>query len=268
MNIKTIKLAISGAYGRMGKNIIKEIQEYKNIILNYAIVKKNNQTIILKNQKKINIIENISEITNYQNSFDILIDFSNPQTTLNNLKFCNKYKKKIVIGTTGFNEIEKNIIKNYAKNIGIVFSSNFSIGINLIFRLLKNITNILDSSYDIEIIEAHHKNKIDSPSGTALTMGEIIARNKGWNLKKCSIYRKKENQQPKKTNEIGFSIIRSGNIIGEHTVMFSNMGEKIEIKHSANNRNAFSKGAIQAAIWLLDKKPGLYNMLHVLNKQK
>lgn len=265
MNKTIIKFAVSGAYGRMGKNIIQNIQKTKNIALTLAIVKKIKNDILIKKNKSIKIVENIKDIKNEKNIFDVLIDFSNPKTTLKNLEFCKIHNKKIIIGTTGFNKQEIQIIKHYSQYIGIVFSSNFSIGINVIFKLLEKITNILDSSYNIEIIEAHHKNKLDSPSGTALKLGEIISKKKGWNINTSNIYRKNTNTDIRENNKIGFSIIRGGDIIGEHTVMFAGIGERIEITHKASNRNAFSKGAIKAASWIYHKKSGLYNMIDVLN---
>ncbi|CAL4042266.1 4-hydroxy-tetrahydrodipicolinate reductase [Buchnera aphidicola (Phyllaphis fagi)] len=265
MNKKQVRLAITGAYGRMGTSLIKEIEKQTNVLLSFVIVKKKYQDIITQKNEKIEIIENIENIENKIDQFDILIDFSTPKSTLKYLKICQLYKKKMIIGTTGFNKKELHVIKNYSKNIGIVFSYNFSIGINLIFKLLEKTTKILDSSYDIEIIESHHRNKIDSPSGTALKLGEIISKYKKWNLDECSIYRKKEITKARKNNTIGFSIIRGGDTIGEHTVIYSGIGEKIKISHLASNRSAFSKGAIKAAIWIQNQGPGLYDMIDVLN---
>lgn len=256
-----IKIAITGAYGRMGSSLIKTIQKYKNIKLACVIVKKKKKDLFNIKEKKIKIYENIKETIHL---FDILIDFTNPQSTLKNLQICEKYKKNIVIGTTGFKKQEYNIIKEHSKKISIVLSSNFSIGINLIFKLLKYTSKILNDSYDVEILESHHRNKIDSPSGTALSIGKIIAKNKKWNFEKCSIYRKKEITNIRKKNQIGFSIIRGGNIIGKHKIMFLGSEENIIISHQANSRNTFSDGAIKAAIWLKNKKKGLFNMKHIL----
>lgn len=259
---KKIKIAVTGAYGRMGTSIIQEIQKNKNVILQCCIVKEKKQEITIENNKNTKIINNIEqEIKN----FDILIDFSTPDNTLNNLKICKKYKKNIVIGTTGFSKQEIQIIKQYSQYIGIVFSYNFSIGINIIFKILKQSIQMFDDSYDIEILELHHRNKIDSPSGTALKLGEIITNNKQWNLETCSIYRKKEKTNIRASNKIGFSIIRGGDIIGEHTIMFLGSGEKITISHQATNRNTFAQGAIKSAIWLNNKQDGLFDMLDVLN---
>ncbi|CAL4319150.1 4-hydroxy-tetrahydrodipicolinate reductase [Buchnera aphidicola] len=261
MHNKIIKIGITGAYGRMGSSILTEVKKYKNVICTCIIVKVINKKNCFYD-KKIKITENIEKEIN---TFDVLIDFTTPKNTLNNLYICKKYQKNIIIGTTGFNESEMSIIKQYSKYIAIVFSANFSIGINVIFQMLKQATKMLDESYDIEILEKHHRNKIDSPSGTALKIGNIIAKYKKWNLNESSIYRKKEITKIRKSNQIGFSIIRGGNIIGEHEIMFLGAGENIIIKHQANNRNTFSNGAIQSAIWVITKEYGLFSMIDVLN---
>ena len=261
MNNKIIKIAVVGAYGRMGKSIIQEVKKYKNILCVCGVVKKKNHDILFNDNKKIKITENIIQEIN---NFDVLIDFSTPKNTLNNLYICQKYNKKIIIGTTGFTEDEICNIKKYSKNFAIVFSENFSIGINLIFQLLKKTIKVLNN-YDIEILEKHHRNKIDAPSGTALKIGEIISKYNKWDINQCSIYRKKEITHIRKRNKIGFSIIRGGDIIGEHQIMFLGHGENIIFKHQATNRHTFSHGAIQAAIWIMKKQNGFFNMIDVLN---
>lgn len=244
----------------MGSSLVKTIQKYQEALLTCAFVKEKKK-IHLQNVKVIESKKIVEKI----DTFDVLIDFSTPQNTLNNLNICKKYNKNIVIGTTGFNEIEIKKIKKYSNDIGIIISANFSVGINLLFKLIQDTAKILDQTYDVEILESHHRNKIDSPSGTALQIGDIIAKNKQWDLEKCSIYRKKEITNIRKNNKIGFAIIRGGDTIGEHQVMFLGNGEKITLSHHANNRNTFSKGAIDAAIWIKNKKSGLFNMNHVLN---
>ncbi|QCI25904.1 4-hydroxy-tetrahydrodipicolinate reductase [Buchnera aphidicola] len=261
MNSKLTRIAITGAYGRMGSSLIQVIQKYTDVILTYALVKKKTLDIFTKQQKKIPISTNIEKIIK---SFDILIDFSTPKNTLKNLKICHKYDKKIIIGTTGFTENEYNTIKSYSKKISIVMSSNFSIGINLIFKLLEQTSKIINDSYDIEIVESHHRNKLDSPSGTALQIGNIIAKNKKWDLNTVSIYRKKEITNTRERKKIGFSIIRGGDVIGEHKIIFLGTGEKITISHQANNRDTFASGAIQAAIWIKEQAAGLFSMIDVL----
>ena len=269
MKKKPIRLGISGALGRMGKILIKEINKENNIILNTVIVKKKN--IYLKQDigEIINIgalgVKINDSLEEEINNFDILIDFSTPKNTIKNLHICEKYKKNIVIGTTGFNQIEMNNIQSISKNIGIILSANFSIGINIILKLLEITTHAVSDDTDIEIIESHHRNKIDAPSGTALTLGTTIAKKMKWNLDSDSLYRTKGLIGKREKQKIGFSIIRAGDIVGEHTVIFANTGERLEISHKASNRIPFAQGAIQAAIWLYTKKMGLFTMQDVLN---
>ncbi|XBC44497.1 MAG: 4-hydroxy-tetrahydrodipicolinate reductase [Buchnera aphidicola (Schlechtendalia peitan)] len=272
MQIQPFKIAISGALGKMGKNLIKELYKnhYKYASLNSAIVKKGNNhvnkdigTIIGIGNIGISITDSIESIIN---DFDLLIDFTNPTSTMENLHICALNNKKIVIGTTGFSEMHINTIKTLSKNIGIVLSPNYSVGINIILHLIKKTTTIIGNNSDIEIIDAHHREKKDSPSGTAIEMGKIISKTMNWNFHEKAVYTRKNSIKKRRTNEIGFSSIRAGDIIGEHTVIFANTGERIEITHKATDRSAFSKGAIKAAIWLmLQEKSGLFNMSDILN---
>ncbi|CAL4042488.1 4-hydroxy-tetrahydrodipicolinate reductase [Buchnera aphidicola] len=269
MKNKLIRLGISGALGRMGKTLIKEIIKKKTIVLNSVLVNKENTYI----QDDIGEILNIGKIglntSHYLekeiNNFDVLIDFSTPENTIKNLGICEKYKKNMVIGTTGFSKIEQNKIQSVSKNIGIVLSSNFSIGINIILKMLEITVQAINHDTDIEIIESHHKNKIDAPSGTALTIGETIAKKMKWNLDRYSLYRKKGLIGSREKQKIGFSMIRAGDIVGEHTIIFANIGERLEISHKASSRIPFAQGAIQAATWLYTKKIGFFTMQDVLN---
>ncbi|HMI77004.1 MAG TPA: 4-hydroxy-tetrahydrodipicolinate reductase [Buchnera sp. (in: enterobacteria)] len=267
---KPIRLAIAGALGRMGKMLITEIIKKKhNISLNVALVNKNSVFI----KKDVGTVMNItpvgvlleSSLKKNINNFDILIDFSNTYNTMKNIEICRLYKKNIVIGTTGFNVHEKKIITCASQDIGIILSANFSIGINIMLKLLKITTHILGNSSDIEIIESHHRNKIDSPSGTASTIGETIANELNYNIDQNSIYRKKGLIGKREKQKIGFSIIRAGDIVGEHKVMFAESGERLEINHIASNRLPFAIGAIRSAIWLNKKQKGLFTMSDVLN---
>ncbi|CAL4319215.1 4-hydroxy-tetrahydrodipicolinate reductase [Buchnera aphidicola] len=260
MKKKIIRIAITGAYGRMGSHLIKNIKKFNNIVLKLLIINNTDQKIINNN----NIIIS-NEIEKHMNQFDVLIDFSTPQSSLRYLKICHKNNKNIVIGTTGFKKKELYQIKKYSNDIGIILSSNFSMGINIIAQILKSSAQLFDDSYDIEILEEHHNKKLDSPSGTALTLGKIIAKNKKWDFNSCQEYRKNQLNQARQKKKIGFSIIRGGNIVGNHKIMFINSGEKITISHQAYNRDTFSIGAIKSAIWLIKKKSGLFNMMDVIN---
>lgn len=262
MNKKKISIAITGGNGRMGKKTIKVIKNFsKTVFLKYIITKK--QNIEINNSYFNSKIKLINNINNLPNDFDVLIDFSHPNSTIEYLNFCKKYNKSIVIGTTGFNEKQMIKIKKFSKNIKIIISPNFSIGINIILQLVKIITKTIGNNADINIVETHHRYKKDIPSGTALEIGKKI-------IKALKVY-KTHNQESIKDNKdiVKFSSIRAGDIIGEHLVMFTSIGEKIEILHKAYNRTIFSDGAIHAAIWLNNKNEnGLYSMEDVLSLSK
>ncbi|QJC33557.1 4-hydroxy-tetrahydrodipicolinate reductase [Enterobacteriaceae endosymbiont of Donacia provostii] len=256
MNKNYIRLAIAGINGRMGKSILEILNNKvtKNISLNGVIEKLSNlkkkKTIIYKSNT-LNIKSNLIDIIN---DFDVLIDFTNPESTMKNLNICKIYNKKIIIGTTGFNKKQKSIIKETSKNISIILSSNFSLGINILLQILEKITKIicknnLKNSMDIDIIEKHHKNKIDSPSGTALSLKNIIIRT----YKKFNILK-----------NIKCHSIRASDLYGEHSILFSFIGEQIELIHNVSNRKPFAEGSIKAAIWIYKKPAGMYNMKHVL----
>ncbi|MCU4137071.1 4-hydroxy-tetrahydrodipicolinate reductase [Buchnera aphidicola (Sitobion miscanthi)] len=268
MNKKT-RIAITGPMGRMGKTLIKEIQKNEHTYLTAALVKKNHE-LIGKDVGKILGIGNIGilisdQLNIKQNNFDVLIDFTKPSSTLTYLQYCHNFKKNIVIGTTGFTKEEINIIKSSSHKISIIMASNFSIGINVLFQLIKKTTQIIGKNSDIDIMEYHHRNKIDAPSGTALALGEVISKVMNWDLNKHSIYYKKGITGIREAKKIGFSIVRAGNIVGKHTVMFSNSAEEIKITHTASNRISFAQGAIQAALWIHQKNTGLFDMTDVLS---
>jgi len=197
--------------------------------------------------------------------FDVLIDFTRPVPAMGHLELCQASGKRMVIGTTGFSAEEKQLIENAAKSIPVLMAPNMSIGVNVCFSLLAKAAQALGDDVDIEIIEAHHRHKVDAPSGTALGMGEVIARTLGRDLDDCAIYGREGNTGERDRKTIGFSTIRAGDIVGEHTVMFASEGERIEISHKATSRANFAGGAMRAAKWLSDKQPGLYSMQDVLS---
>ncbi|QCI26668.1 4-hydroxy-tetrahydrodipicolinate reductase [Buchnera aphidicola (Thelaxes californica)] len=268
-----IHIAVVGALGKVGKLLVSEIKKKKCLQLVAKIIKNNPSNNLkkktfnqLNNTDTDQILYSCLKKAIQEKKIDIVIDFSNPESTIQQLKICKEFKKNIVIGTTGFNINQIKMIQEYSKKIGIVLSSNFSIGINLVCDLLKKTALILGHNSDIEIIESHHREKKDSPSGTAIHLGNVICDTLKWNLEKSAIYRKKEITPIRKKKQIGFSIIRAGNIIGEHKIIFINEFESVEIKHTAFNRTPFAEGAIRAAQWLLFKKNGLFNMNHVINE--
>ncbi len=188
------------------------------------------------------------------------------EVTLQNLAFCAANGKKMVIGTTGLNESQKEELKQAAEKTALVFAPNMSVGVNLCFKLLEIAAKALgdDGGYDIEVIEAHHRHKVDAPSGTALRMGEVVADALGRDLKTCAVYGRQGQTGARPAKEIGFETIRAGDVVGDHTVLFATEGERIEITHKASSRMTFAKGAVRAAGWLGDKQTGLYDMQDVL----
>ncbi len=197
--------------------------------------------------------------------FDVLIDFTRPEGTLEYLAFCRQHHKAMVIGTTGFDEAGKEAIRAAAEEIGIVFAANFSVGVNLVLNLLQQAAKVMGDYADIEIVEAHHRHKVDAPSGTALAMGEAIADAMNWKLDEHAVYAREGHTGERKAQTIGFATVRAGDIVGEHTAMFADIGERVEITHKASSRMTFANGAVKAASWLKNKKSGLYDMRDVLD---
>lgn len=197
--------------------------------------------------------------------FDILIDFTRPESTLGYLEFCVAHHKAMVIGTTGFDDAGKQAIRAAAQHIGIVFAANFSVGVNLVLKLLEKAAQVMGDYTDIEIVEAHHRHKVDAPSGTALAMGEAIAGALGRDLKNCAVYAREGHTGERDPKSIGFATIRAGDIVGEHTAMFADIGERVEITHKASSRMTFASGAVRAASWLRSRDKGLFDMRDVLS---
>ncbi len=271
-NDKTIRLAIAGASGRMGRQLIQVIPQIPGVSLGAALVRQGSSLLgadagELAGIGKTGVIlhHSLEAVTD---DFDVLIDFTRPEATFSYLTFCRDNHKAMVIGTTGFAESEKAIIEAAAQEIAIVFAANFSVGVSLMLTLLEQITNVMGDYADIEIVEAHHRHKVDAPSGTALAMGEAIARTMGWELNNHAVYTREGHTGEREPHSIGFATIRAGDLVGEHTAIFADIGERIEISHKATSRTAFAKGAIKSAIWLFAKNSGLYDMRDVLNLGK
>lgn len=250
-----INIIVTGETGRMGKFIIQNIKKNKKFILKKLIIK-NRKIFGEKNNEKFNISQ--------LKKSDIIIDFSNPKLCIELLKFISKFKKNIVIGTTGFTKKQEKFIKKISSKIAIFKSANMSIGINIIENLLNFFSKKIPSYYKISITDNHHKNKLDYPSGTALMLANAVCSGKGKTFKnlKGKIYLNKNG--PLSNNKINFYVKRRGKTIGEHSVNFNNNFETIKISHTAYSRELFAKGALDAAIWLVKKKKGLYNMKDLL----
>jgi 4-hydroxy-tetrahydrodipicolinate reductase len=195
---------------------------------------------------------------------DALIDFTRPEATLANLELCRQHRKHLIIGTTGFTIEQRGLIEQAAEETALVMAPNFSVGVNLTLKILQTAARVMGEYTDIEIVEAHHRHKVDAPSGTALRMGEVVAKTLGRDLKDCAVYGREGITGERERKTIGFSTIRAGDIVGEHTVMFADEGERVEISHKASSRMTFAKGAVRAALWLEGKERGLFDMQDVL----
>ena len=263
-----LRIAVVGASGRMGLCLIKASELSKNIALSSAVTRPGSSFVgkdagDIAGLGSINI-EIASDLAAVIDQFDLLIDFTHPDPSIEYIEICRRAGKKIVIGTTGYSDEQKSIINAAAKDVAIVLAPNMSVGVNLSLKLLEMTAKVMGDYTDIEVIEAHHRHKIDAPSGTALRMGEVSADTLGRNLKDCAIYGREGNTGKRNRKTIGFSTIRAGDIVGEHTVMFADEGERIEITHKASSRMTFANGAVRAAEWLKGKETGLYDMQDVL----
>jgi 4-hydroxy-tetrahydrodipicolinate reductase len=263
-----MKIGIIGITGRMGQSIARKVltNDLNDISgglvrMGSNLVGKDIGSIIGKDNLGVLATDNLEELV--KNS-DVIIDFSNPDLSLQTAALTSKHNKTLICGTTGFSEEQKNQLKSYAQNCVIIWSSNMSIGVNLLMNLSEQVARILHSDYDVEIFEMHHRNKVDAPSGTALSLGEAVAKGRGLNF--GEVCRKtREGITGKRTdNEIGFCSLRGGDVIGDHSVIFAGQGERIELTHKASNRDIYAVGAIRAAIWAEGKPQGFYTMQDVL----
>lgn len=262
------KVAIAGAGGRMGQTLVKVINEHDSLTVGAATSEPGSDEIganayqlagIAKGD--VTVVESLDSVAE---DFEVLIDFTVPIASVAHLEQCVRLNKPVVLGTTGFSDEQKNQIAEAAKFIPVVFAPNMSVGVNLMLGLLELAAEKFADDFDIEIIEAHHRHKVDAPSGTALKMGEVIADALGRDLKKCAIYGREGVTGPRDRETIGFETIRAGDIVGDHTALFAGDGERIEITHKASSRRAFATGAARAAKWVLAQRPGQYDMLDVL----
>lgn len=264
-----IRLAIVGAPGRMGRNLIQAAHQAEGVAVGAALARSGSSLLGTDAGELAGIgktgVTVIDDLLKVVNDFDVLIDFTRPEGTLEYLAFCRQHQKAMVIGTTGFDDAGKAAIRAAAEEIGIVFAANFSVGVNLMLNLLQQAASVMGEYADIEIVEAHHRHKVDAPSGTALAMGEAIADAMEWKLEDHAVYAREGHTGERKPHTIGFATVRAGDIIGEHTALFADIGERIEISHKASSRMTFAKGAVRAAVWVESRKSGLYDMRNVLN---
>lgn len=263
-----LRIAVAGANGRMGRQLIQAILEDNEVKLGAAFVRKGSSLVGTDAGEFIGVgkvnIPLSDDMEEQKDSFDVLIDFTRPEYSRENLNFCRKFHKKMVLGTTAFTSDDKSFIQEVAQDIPIVFAANFSVGVNLVFKLIEKAAKVMGPDCDIEIIDAHHRNKVDAPSGTALAMGEHIAGALGINLADHAVFERHGIIGPRIPGEIGFSTIRASDVVGEHSVWFADIGERVEIAHKASSRMTFAKGALRAAKWLTKEQRGLFDMTNVL----
>ncbi|WP_373389122.1 4-hydroxy-tetrahydrodipicolinate reductase [Pseudomonas alcaligenes] len=262
------RIAVMGAAGRMGKNLIEAVGQAEGAQLSAAIDRPDSSLIgadagELVAQGKLGV-QLVGDLNAVLDQFDVLIDFTHPSVTLKNLEICRRAGKAMVIGTTGFSPEERQQLEAAAQEIPIVFAANYSVGVNLCLKLLDTAARVLGDEVDIEIIEAHHRHKVDAPSGTALRMGEVVANALGRDLHKVAVYGREGQTGARERETIGFATVRAGDVVGDHTVLFAAEGERVEITHKASSRMTFAKGAVRAALWLQAQPAGLYDMQDVL----
>ena len=262
------KIIVAGITGKVGSRLAALSFEYPEIELvgaferpDHKDIGKNISSLIAINDTGVKLAGNLQEIIGCA---DVIIDFTAPEATINNARIAAANKKALVIGTTGMSKDQIAELTSLAKNIPVVFAPNMSVGVNLLLKVLADISPILAADFDIEIIEAHHRLKKDAPSGTAMKIAQVIADSINRDLDEVAVYTRKGITCERPRKDIGMQTIRGGDIVGEHTVMYCGQGERIEITHKASNRDLFAHGALKAAIWLNGKKPGLYDMQDVL----
>ena len=263
-----MKIAIAGANGRMGHILIEAVLKADDAILTGALDVANasglgNDAGLFLGEKTGVSIE--SDMDKAFGNAEYVIDFTRPAGTLEHLAYCVEKRIKMIIGTTGFDDNEKKVIEEASKIIPIVFAPNMSVGVNVTMKLLEIAARNFAEGYDIEVIEAHHRHKVDAPSGTALKMGEVIANAIGRDLAECAVYSREGITGERDPSTIGFSTIRGGDIVGDHTVLFAGTGERIEITHKSASRATYAQGSLRAARFLADKTNGLFDMQDVLH---
>ena len=259
---------VTGAAGRMGQRLVSLVQKSSTLQLSGAIemsghpaVGRDVGEIIGCGHLGIAIQENLDTLLQQS---DVIIDFTAPQATLVNLEKSIVRDKAMVIGTTGFSQDDLLTLKKLAPSIPCVFAPNMSVGINVLLNIVGKVAHALGEEYNIEVIEAHHNQKKDAPSGTALKLAEVLAEGMAWNLQEVGVYTRHGLVGERKSREIGIQTVRAGDIIGDHTVLFGGPGERIEMTHRAHTRDTFARGALRAAEWVVTQPPGLYSMADVL----
>ena len=263
-----IKVTIIGVGGKMGRSIFTTLNNDEDISIvgaaelpGHQFAGKDLGEVMGVANNGVEVFDNIYDAAG---DSDIIVDFTAPESTISNAEYASNNNKSIVIGTTGFSTDQKSTLNKFLESVPSVISPNMSIGVNLLFELSKNVSKILGKEFDVEIVEAHHRNKVDSPSGTAIGLAESVAEGLDVNLNDNAVFERHGNIGKRKNNEIGIQSIRGGDVVGDHTVMFLGDGERIELTHKALSRDNFSKGVLRAVKWLPGKSPGIYAMKDVL----
>ncbi|MBO1520659.1 4-hydroxy-tetrahydrodipicolinate reductase [Oceanisphaera pacifica] len=265
----SVRIAVAGCNGRMGKVLVESVTQTQGVMLTAAIEHAGSSVLGADAGELANVgrlgVSVTDDLSAVMDQVDVIIDFTRPDATLANIALAQQHGKRLVIGTTGFDEEQKAQIQTAIADTAMVIASNYSVGVNVMFKLLEQAAKVMGDYTDIEILEAHHRHKVDAPSGTALSMGEVIADTLGRDLKTCAVYGREGITGERDSNTIGFATVRAGDIVGEHTAMFADIGERLEITHKASNRLTFANGAVRAAAWVAKKDAGLFDMQDVLN---
>ncbi|NOZ64141.1 MAG: 4-hydroxy-tetrahydrodipicolinate reductase [Caldiserica bacterium] len=255
-----MKAIISGAGGRMGRALMESVKDFPEIEVVGLLEKADHPAV----GKEIGGIRVSSSWENVSDEAEVIIEFTSPRATLEHLSMAREKKISMVIGTTGFSGSEREEIREAGKTIPILFSSNMSFGMNLLFHILEEVSKKLPLDYEVEIVEMHHRHKKDAPSGTALTLGEIIASARGKDLSEVAVFGREGETGERKREEIGIHALRGGSVVGEHRVIFATEGERLEFAHTAESRLSFARGAWRGALWLIHQPPGLYSFQDII----
>lgn len=265
--VNPLKVVIAGCSGRMGHALLEGVFADVELILHGALDRADNVHLgrdAGEQFGRVSGVEVVADIDVALNGADVLVDFTRPEASMLYLAACQKHKVKMIIGTTGFSTEEKQKIEAAAKEIAIVFAPNMSVGVTLLINLVEQAARVLNEGYDIEVVEMHHRHKVDAPSGTALRLGEAAAHGLGQDLKDCAVYAREGVTGEREAGKIGFATMRGGDVVGDHTVVLAGIGERVELTHKASSRATFALGALRAAKYLAAKDSGLYDMRDVL----
>ena len=258
-----IRIAVAGAAGRMGQNLVQAVDDHPEATLGAASERPGSETLgqAVGAEGQVRLVGDLAAVAA---DFDVLIDFTGPQATMQHVDLCREHGRALVIGTTGLDAQQEERLRQAAADIPIVYAPNMSVGVNLTFKLVELAARALGDTTDIEILEAHHRHKVDAPSGTALKLGRIVAEVLGRDLEHDAVYGREGQTGARDRRTIGFATVRGGDIVGEHTTLFAGEGERVEITHKASSRGIFASGAVRAAVWVAGSGPGLFDMQDVL----